>query len=72
MGSCSPLPNALSRGWYSSDVPGRPGGESSLLPGVSSAALSLVRMVPVFMSSLGGPLEGSPMLCRVLDGVCCW
>lgn len=69
---CSPLPIALSRGWYSADVHGRPGREPSLFPGASSAALSLVRMVPVFMPSRGGPLEGSPMLCRVLDGVWCW
>lgn len=37
---CSLLSCALSRGWYSTDVRGRLGKEHSLLPGVSSAALS--------------------------------
>lgn len=40
MGSCSPLPHAPSRGWYSADVHGTSGREPCLLPGASSAALS--------------------------------
>lgn len=72
MGSCSPLPHAPSRGWYSADVHGRSGREPSLLPGASSAALSL-GWSPNLCLALQVLWKGlSPMLCRVLDGVCCW
>lgn len=50
---------------------GRLGREPSLLPGVSSAALSWARMVPVLMPILRSPLESSPMSCRAPHGACC-
>lgn len=68
---CSLLSDALSRGWYSGDACGSVGREPSLLPGVSSAALSWTRMVPVLMPILEGPLQSSPMSCRAPDGACC-
>lgn len=68
---CSLLSHTLSRGWYSANVRGRLGKEPSLLPGVSSAALSWARMVPVLIPILGGPLESSPVSCRAPDGVHC-
>lgn len=75
---CSLLSHTLSRGWYS-DVRGRPEGEPSLLLGVSSAALSWARIVPVLMPTLGVPLESSPLSHRAPDeahwqqswGTCC-